>query len=469
MKKMIVLTGIIAALLCLSTTVYADDIVKVGLNGEVKAAKAVGSGSGITFTLPDIANNYLIDTIELAIFEKRENEANYKKFGESKMVENPTSLNISFGFGDASKYKPKAKYKIAYRYYVKPIDDLSKILIAGENIKEGWRLVGEINPTVQTEQGFVFYKNTNPALFVDRITFEAETISGATTFSYPLNQLESVYLPSDALQKGVKVDYTTDDFDSDDSLDTWYQLFDGKTGEHIYTGIFDSSNKIYSSTNVELVRVIIFAKDNWGGGSEETSFMLLIDNESPEAISEFNDMGRALRGRNLYSRFTITDSQNEALSSGEVYYSIKRDDVMTLQNVRMPNHADGIYTVDLPNQQDGEYEIILTIFDKGHNKTTHILKQTLDNTAPTAHFLTPTENPLATEYFTWANQSKKILISTSDSISGIKRCHAYRNSSWFSTTSMGTIPREYIFSFDVTNTLTGKIMHYFYIYDNACT
>ena len=97
------------------------------------------------------------------------------------------------------------------------------------------------------------------------------------------------------------------------------------------------------------------------------------------------------------------------------------------------------------------------------------MTQTLDNTAPTARFLTLTENPLATEYSTWTNQSKKILISTSDTISGIKKCSAYRNGSWFSTTTMGTIPQERIFSYDVTNALTGKITHSFYIYDNACT
>ncbi len=108
MKKMIVLMGIIAALLFLCVAVYADDVMKIGLGGEVKAAKAVGSGSGITFTLPDIASNFLIDTIELAIFEKQENGVNYKKFGESKMVENPTSLNISFGFGDVSRYKERS-------------------------------------------------------------------------------------------------------------------------------------------------------------------------------------------------------------------------------------------------------------------------------------------------------------------------------------------------------------------------
>ncbi|NLB81443.1 MAG: hypothetical protein GX800_07530, partial [Clostridiaceae bacterium] len=124
MKKLIVLMGIIAALLFLCVAVYADDVMKIGLGGEVKAAKAVGSGSGITFTLPDSASNFLIDTIELAIFEKQENGVNYKKFGESKMVENTTSLNISFGFGDTSKYKPKAKYKIAYRYYARPTHDL---------------------------------------------------------------------------------------------------------------------------------------------------------------------------------------------------------------------------------------------------------------------------------------------------------------------------------------------------------
>ena len=461
--------GIIAALLFLCVAVYADDVMKIGLGGEVKAAKAVGSGSGITFTLPDIANNFLIDAIELAIFEKQENEVNYKKIGESKMVENPTSLNISFGFGDTSKYKPKAKYKIAYRYYARPTHDLSKILIAGEDIKEGWRLVGEVNPTVQTEQGFVFYKNTNPALSIDRITFEADTILGIYTFSYPLEQLEDVYLPSDALQKGVTVHCHAEDFDSEDSLSVQYQLFDGITNEHIYTGIFDSSKTIYSSTNAEFVKVFITATDNWGGESEQITFVLKLDKEFPEVVSQFDDMGRALRGRNLFSKFTITDNQNEALTSGHVYYSIKRAGVMIYENIQIPNHADGIYTVDIPNQQDGEYEIILTVFDKAYNKTTHILKLTLDNTAPTARFLTPAENPLATEYSTWTNQRKNILTSTADDISGIRKCNAYRNGSLFAATTLGAAPQEYIFSYDVTNTLTGKITHYFYIYDNACT
>lgn len=469
MKKMIVLMGIIAVLLSLCVSASADDVMKIGLSGEVKAAKAIGNGSGITFTLPDIANSFLIDTIELAIFEKLEHETNYKKFGESKMVENPTSLNISFGFGDVSRYEEKAKYKIAYRYHVRPLEDLSKIVIAGENIKEGWRLVGEVNPTVQTEQGFVFYKNTNPALSIDRITFKAETISGINTFSYPLDQLENVYLPSDALQKGVTVHYTTEDFDSEDSLNVQYQLFDGITNEHIYTGIFDSSKTIYSSTNAEFIKVIVTATDNWGGESEQITFVLKLDKEFPEVVSQFDDMDRALRGRNIFSKFTIIDDQNEALTNGHVYYSIKRDGVMIYENIQMPNHADGIYTMDMPNQQDGEYEIILTIFDKAYNQTIHTLTQTLDNTAPTAKFLTPAENPLATEYSIWTNQSKKILISTSDNISGIRKCNAYRSGSLFSATTLGAAPREYIFSYNVTNALTGKIVHYFYIYDNACT
>ena len=90
MKKLIVLMGIIAALLFLCVAVYADDVMKIGLGGEVKAAKAVGSGSGITFTLPDSASNFLIDTIELAIFEKRRMKQ-FTKVWRKQMVENPTS------------------------------------------------------------------------------------------------------------------------------------------------------------------------------------------------------------------------------------------------------------------------------------------------------------------------------------------------------------------------------------------
>lgn len=469
LKKMIALVGIIAALLCLSANVYADDTMKISMNGEVKSAKAVGNGSGITFTLPDVANNFLIDTIELCIFEKQENETTYKMFGESKMLENPTSLNINFDFGDVSKYQERAKYKIAYRYYVKPLDDLSKVIIAGAESKEGWRLVGEANPNISTEQGFVFYKNTSPALSIVGISYQAETISGLSTFTYDLNQLENVYLQADALQNGIIINYSATDYDSEDTPTVRYQLFDGISNVLLYTGIFDGSKTIYSNTNAEYVKVILSASDDWGGESEESTLPLKIDKEVPTVINQFADMGKALRDKNLYSKFTIMDDQNDALSSGNVYYSIKRDGNIVYENVRMSNDSGGFYTVDLSNQQDGEYEIILAIFDKAYNKTIHTLRQTLDNTAPSARFLTSAENISATEYSTWTNKSKKILITATDGIAGIKKCYGYRNYSSFASTSIGAPTQQYTFSYDVTSTMTGKIFHYFYVYDAACS
>jgi hypothetical protein len=158
MKKIIAFTAVMAVFLCLFINVYADDVMKISMNDEVKRAKEIGTGNGITFTLPDVDNKFLIDAIELAIFEKQASDTNYKILGESKTIENPSSLNISFGFGNITKYKEKAKYKIAYRYYAKPIDDLSKTIIAGEDIKDGWRLVGEITPDVSTDSGLIFIK-----------------------------------------------------------------------------------------------------------------------------------------------------------------------------------------------------------------------------------------------------------------------------------------------------------------------
>lgn len=468
LKKIITLAGLIAAIFCFGATVYASDTMKISMNGEVKAAKAVGSGSGISFALPDMDNKFLINTIELAIFEKQENEANYKIFGESKMLENPASLNINFDFGEAAKFQERAKYKIAYRYYVQPIDDLSKILIAGAETKEGWRLIGEVNPNISTEQGFTFYKNSSPVLSIEGIAYKVETISGTSNFSYDLGQLENVYLPTDALQKGVTINYSAADYDSEDALTVQYQLFDGISNELLYTGIFDSSKTIYSNTNAEFVKVVLSATDDWGGKSEESTLLLKIDKEAPTVINQFADMGKTLSGKNLYSKFTITDDQNDALTSGNMYYSIKRDGNMVYENVRLPNDSGGFYTVDLSNQQDGKYEIILTIFDKAYNKTIHTLQQTLDNTAPSARFLAPAENAAATEYSTWTNKSKKILISATDEIAGIKKCYGYRNYSLFSSTSLGASAQQYTFSYDVTSAMTGKVYHYFNIYDDAC-
>ena len=113
MKK-ICFIGILFLTLFIGITVNAQDVIKIQQNGIVKRAKEFGTGNGITFTLPELSDpNFIIDNIELAIFEKKQNDTNYSIFGNTKLIENPTSLNVSFDFGDISKYKENAKYKIA--------------------------------------------------------------------------------------------------------------------------------------------------------------------------------------------------------------------------------------------------------------------------------------------------------------------------------------------------------------------
>lgn len=469
LKRIIILAGFAATIFCFGLTAYADETMKISMTGEVKEAKTIGSGKGISFSLPDVDSKFLINTIELAVFEKKETDTQYSLFGESKLLENPTSLTINFDFGDVSKYQERSRYKIAYRYYVQPIDDLSKIIIAGQDVKDGWRLVGEVNPSQSTQGGFAFYKNAVPSLLIEGISYQAETISGINTFSYDVSQLKNVYLPVKVLQNGVKINYLATDFDGEDILTIGYQLFDGITNELISAGSLNNSATICSNTDAELVKVILSATDNWGGKSTEQTLLLKIDNEAPSVINQFADMGKALRGKNLYSKFTIADDQNDALTSGNVYYSIKRAGKVLYENVRLPNNASGFYTVDLTNMSDGTYEIILTIFDKAYNKTVHTLTQTLDNTAPTARLLTPEENALSTAYSAWTNQSKKIIISAEDDLAGLQKCNGYRNYSFFTITSLSGAPKQYTFNFSVTTTMTGKIYHYFYIYDDART
>jgi hypothetical protein len=118
---------------------------------------------------------------------------------------------------------------------------------------------------------------------------------------------------------------------------------------------------------------------------------------------------------------------------------------------------------------DGEYEIILTIFDKAYNKTIHSLSQTLDNTPPAVVFLTPADNPDATPYSTWINESKKIMFTATDERAGVKRYTCYLDGSFHRSVSYGSAQAQLSVSFDVTNAKTGKLYYYFYVYDNACT
>ena len=419
--------------------------------------------------MPDLTDNkFVISAIELAIFEKGETDEHYSVFGESKLIDNPESLNISVDFGDTSRFAEKSKYKIAYRYYVKSLDDMSKTAVAGENIKDGWRIVGELEPTNATDSGFVFYKNTMPEIEAFGISYTAEDISGSVTLSYDVSQLEGVYLHKTALADGIVVDYAVSDYDREDVLTANYRLTDAATAETIAEGQLGSDNTIKCTTECEYAYLVLTVTDGWNAYAQSEKLTLKIDNETPYVYSEFNDLGRVIRGRNLYSKFTVMDDQNYQLTSGNVYYSILKDGRELYKNIRLPNNDNGEYTVDITGMADGVYEIELTIFDKAYNKYVHRLSQTLDNTAPTVTFLTSKDNVLATDYSTWLNKSKNIMFTASDEYAGVRRCNYYMNYS-FQGSTYSDSAMIYTFSYPVTASKTGKLYYYFYVYDNAVT
>jgi len=452
-----------------SFTTFADDIMKIQQNGIVKRAKEFGSGNGIEFTLPALADsNFVIDSVELAVFEKKESETQYKIFGTTKIIENPC-LKIAFDFGDITRFAEGSKYKIAYRYYARAIDDYSKLEIAGVDTKEGWRIVGEFVPTTATDNGFSFYLNSKPTIDINSISYNVENIKGQTTLKYTPNQLTDVWLPSNAFSNGIIVNYTANDADIEDTLAVRYKLTDAIAGTVIREGDLYPDGKIMCNTTAEYVELSLMVNDNWDTDVVVQSIFLKIDKEAPFVYRQFDDKGKCIRGRNLYSKFTIHDSSNEALSSGNVYYTIKCNGVYIYTNIRFNNNASGEYTVDLTSQPDGVYDIILTIFDKAYNKTEHTLTLRLDNTAPTINFLTPSENSTSTLYSTWLNQSKNIIIKATDQYAGVKQMNSYLDYSLQNTLYTNSTALDYTFNTAVTNSKTGKLYYYFYIYDNAVT
>ena len=472
MKKTIF--AVLFTLLALSGTAFAadGDIIKMKMDGTVK-----NTGGSITFTLADpTTNEFILLAVELQIFERQEGNTQWTAYTDQsgaeskrKLIQNPSSLKFEVSFENLEEYREKAKYKIGYRYYMQSTDDPSKIVIAGESVKSGWRLVGEPDGTIATDAGLMFYRNSAPTVSVTEISFDVQTISGTQKLYCTPGQLADVWMPSDSLLNGVTVSYNAEDFDIEDTLSISYRLVNVADNSVIREGALDSNGKIISDADANHVRLILTATDAWGASSETDALNLKLDKEAPQVTAQFNDMGRVLKGRNLYSKFTITDGQNEALSNGNVYYTIRRNGMVIYQNVKFSNNSDGQYTVNLTGMADGHYEMELTIFDKAHNKTIHVLTQTLDNTAPSVTFLTPEQNVAATLYSTWMNESRKILFTAADSGAGVKSCSYYLDNSWNGSISLGSSKGEYSFSVNVSSTKTGKLYYYFYIYDNACT
>ncbi|GEM_PF-6956673 len=77
-----------------------------------------------------------------------------------------------------SQYDGEKRYKLAYRYHVQALSDVSKTAVAGADIKDGWRLVGEPDSTQASDSGLVFYKNKTPQIKFDGVIFSKNSVNG---------------------------------------------------------------------------------------------------------------------------------------------------------------------------------------------------------------------------------------------------------------------------------------------------
>ena len=116
------------------------------------------------------------------------------------------------------------------------INDLSQTIIAVENEKDGWRLIGESNPLVATDDGFSFYLNSTPNVSLTRVEYTIHKTVGNRLKRLGAVSIESTYLPKDAFANGLTVLYRASDFDDEDTVSVTYTLSDKKTGKVISSG-----------------------------------------------------------------------------------------------------------------------------------------------------------------------------------------------------------------------------------------
>lgn len=473
--KRVIMTIVFLCLLMSCVTVFAqDDIMKIAMSGNTTIAKDIGAGKGVSFTLPELGNDeFYIYAIELAVFEKRYDENEWHIYiddngDESKKqyVENPDSLTFNVDFGNPKDYREETKYKIGYRYYIRNIYDTSKMIIAGEEIKDGWRLVGEDDTSVASEDGFVFYRNALPQMHIECFSYKYHDIGGLMTNDCSPSELDGRYFPYDAFETGVTVQMIANDFDREDILSVSYRLEDAVTDTEVVSGTFSSDFQIKTDHKSELFRLYITVSDNFGGSVTSEPFLFMMDLESPVVTSEFEDGGFALKGKNLFSDFYIDDDSGEVMSEGKAYaYVYLRD--MLIDTVELTDRGNGVFRLDKTGMADGEYTVHLKIYDKAGNEGEHYFYQTLDNTAPTFDFITPEENSDATYYSKWMNVSKNIIIDVTDEYAGVKSYRLYLDGSTQVYGSHDSSTLSFTFNRQVSQTKTGKLRYAFYAYDDA--
>ena len=72
------MAGVILSLMCLTCYAETNGAVKISFGGDVKEAKEVADGKGVSFSLPELADNeFYIYAIELAVFEKQNGETSW--------------------------------------------------------------------------------------------------------------------------------------------------------------------------------------------------------------------------------------------------------------------------------------------------------------------------------------------------------------------------------------------------------
>lgn len=473
--KRIVMLAVTIMCLCIGISVNAEgECMKISMNGEVKIAKDIASGKGISFTLPELDDDkFFIKAIELAVFEKGENDKNWHIYtdddGEETkkfMFDEPKYLNFQVDFGEISDYRDKCRYKIAYRYHVQSIDDLSKIEIAGSDVKDGWRLIGESDGTKATDTGFTFYKNSAPTISVEGFSFYVHHFEGLKLKECSVSDLNSVRMPLDAFENGVKVKCSADDYDAEDDVVVTYEIKDENTEAQITNGILSGDNNIFADIQREDIKIRFTVTDGFGALSKSDWIEIHLDLEPAEITSMFDDQGRWIKGLNLFSDFYIDDDSGNPMSDGIVYVMVYQNDSLKYQS-ELNKVKNGVYRLDKTMTADGIYNIHIKIYDSSGNESIDYLTEKLDNTLPTATVQTSSNNASATDYSTWMNVSKKIIINAADAHSGVANGIIYLNGAMDFNTAPASARPTYTIQRSVTTSKTGKLKYEFVVRDGS--
>ncbi len=166
-------------LLCLPA-LADEETFFVGYGGETKKAEVLSSGeAGVCVFLSPNEDTSLwrVYCVELAVFAEGSDNYTQNTAVGTKTVRcdenNNTGLNLNIGFGSADNYEYGVKYKLAVRYTYQSIADETIFAIAGEDTKDGWRLIGEEDPCKVSDEGLYFtLVNADFDLILDGIAFD---------------------------------------------------------------------------------------------------------------------------------------------------------------------------------------------------------------------------------------------------------------------------------------------------------